>query len=127
MQKKYAPDVAIYLVYIREAHPTDGWQVPANTKDEILFTQPTTIGERTEVAQTMCTQLKLTIPCLLDGLDNKVGLDYSAWPDRMYLVGKDGKIVYKGEHGPQGFKPPELIAALDKYLATISTTLPPKD
>ena len=47
MQKIYAPAVAIYMVYIREAHPTDGRQVAANTKEEILFTQPKTLLQMT--------------------------------------------------------------------------------
>jgi len=125
MQKKYAPAVAIYMVYIREAHPTDGRQVTANTKEEILFTQPTTLTERTAIAETMCTKLNLTLPCLIDGLDNQVATDYASWPDRMYVVGIDGKIVYKGAPGPAGFKPAEVTAALDKYIPTL--LLPAKD
>jgi hypothetical protein len=41
---------------------------------------------------------------------------YAAFPDRLYLVGKDGKLVYTGGKGPRGFKPDELEDALRSEL-----------
>jgi hypothetical protein len=117
MQAKYGDRAAFYVVYIREAHPTDGWQVAANKRDEILFEQPTSLIERAAVAEMMCSELKINIPCLIDNLDDKVGKDYSAWPDRLYIVGTDGTIAYKGGPGPRGFKPTEAAEALEEYLA----------
>ena len=49
--------------------------------------------------------LKLPMPALIDGVDDKVGKAYGGWPDRLYLVGKDGKITYAGGRGPFGFDP----------------------
>ena len=121
MHKKYGKDVAFYLVYIREAHPTDGRQSGGNLRERILVKQPKTVAERTAVAQTMCTKLKISLPCLLDGLNNKVGKAYSGWPDRLYLVGIDGKIVYKGGPGPFGFRPADLSASIEKYLPTVES------
>lgn len=118
--KKYDKDVEIFLVYIREAHPTDGWQVAANEKEQILFAQPKTLADRTVVAETMQSKLKLDVPLLIDGIDNKTCVDYAGWPNRLYIIGIDGKIIYKSGPGPGGFKPEELTAALDKYLPTLS-------
>ena len=108
------------MVYIREAHPTDGWQVGSNKRDNILFLQPKTFKERSSIAAKMCTKLKISLPCLIDGLDNKVGENYSAWPDRIYVIGVDGKIIYKAGRGPRGFKPKEAVAVLEKYLPTLA-------
>jgi hypothetical protein len=33
---------------------------------------------------------------------------YAAWPDRIYVVGTDGRIAYKGGPGPRGFSAEEL-------------------
>jgi hypothetical protein len=121
MQKKHGKDVAFYLVYIREAHPTDGRQSGGNVREGILIKQPKNVAERTAVAKTMCTKLKISLPCLLDGLDNKVGKAYSGWPDRLYLVGVDGKVVYKGGPGPFGFRPADLSTAIEKYLPTVES------
>ena len=79
---------------------------------KILVKQPTTYDERQQVAETMCQKLEINIPTLIDGLDDAVNKAYSAPPDRLYLVGKDGRIAYKGGRGPFGFKPAELGEAI---------------
>ena len=120
MYKKYAKQAEFYMVYIREAHPTDGWQVRSNERENILFLQPKTFTQRSNIASKMCTKLKISLPCLIDGLDNKVAINYSAWPDRIYVVGVDGKIIFKGGPGPRGFKPKEAADVLQKYLPTLA-------
>lgn len=117
MYKQHKDDVEFYIVYIREAHPTDGRQAGANVREKILVKQPTSFEERLGVAEQMCSSLEISIPTLIDGIDNKVGNAYAGMPDRLYLVGKDGKIAYKGDRGPRGFKPDELAAAIKKELA----------
>jgi hypothetical protein len=104
-------------VYIKEAHPEDGWKVGANEKAGIKVFQPKTVGERTTVAETCAGKLDIKFPVLLDGMDNKVNNDYAAWPDRLYIVGKDGRIAYKGGPGPGGFRTAEMGAALEKLLS----------
>jgi hypothetical protein len=44
-------------------------------------------------------------------------MNYMGWPDRLYLIGKDGRIAWKGDPGPAGFKPQQLEAAIQKELA----------
>ena len=38
---------------------------------------------------------------------------YAALPDRLYLVGIDGRVAYAGGRGPWGFRPGELGKAID--------------
>jgi len=64
----------------------------------------------------MCSALKINIPTLIDGIDNRVGTDYSGMPDRLYLINKAGVVAYKGARGPFGFKPAELEAAIKTEL-----------
>lgn len=116
MQAKFSKDVEFFLVYIREAHPSDGRQSRGNARSGIDVKQPTTFKERLAVATQMCTKLEISIPTLIDNLDDKVNRDYAAWPDRFYLVGADGKIAFKGGRGPFGFKPAELSDAIEKEL-----------
>jgi len=49
-------------------------------------------------------------------MDNKVEKDYSSWPDRLYVVGQDGKVAYKGGPGPGGFDSAELGVFLELLL-----------
>lgn len=94
-----------YIVYIKEAHPTDGWQVGKNTQDGVEFKQPTSELERLDVAKTCVANLKLDLPCLLDGMDDKVNTAYAGWPDRLYVIDHEGTIGYAGARGPRGFDP----------------------
>ena len=108
MYKRYGDRVAFLGIYVREAHPTDGWPLPSNEKAGIVFSQPTVSSERFDVARKCCTLLKMTIPLLVDELDDRVGHAYSGMPDRLYLIDRDGRIAYKGGRGPMGFKPGEM-------------------
>ena len=102
-----------YLVYIREAHPSDGWH-PDKT---VVVKDPATLDERTEVASTCVANLNLPFPALLDQMDNKAGLDYDAWPDRFYLIDSAGAIAWHSGPGPKGFKPALLREAVETLLA----------
>ena len=46
------------------------------------------------MASTCAAELELTIPAVIDGIDNAVASAYGGWPDRLYLVGTDGRIAY---------------------------------
>lgn len=105
-------------MYIREAHPTGGRQVPANQKDKILIKDPKTLEERQKVADDFAAQFKVTIPILVDSIDDTVEKAYAGWPDRIYVIDAKGKIAYKGGPGPGGFKVSEVPAVLDKLLET---------
>lgn len=106
----------MYVIYIREAHPTDGWQVPQNEKDNVLVKDPTTDEERKKVAEDFATQFKLNLPVLLDTIDDKMEKNYAGWPDRLYVIDGEGKIAFKGSPGPRGFKPEDVPAKLDALL-----------
>ena len=53
---------------------------------------------------------------VVDGVDNAVASAYGGWPDRLYLVGRDGRIAFQGDEGPFGFKPDELERAIEQEL-----------
>ena len=77
--------------------------MPRNEQQGINIKDPTTYDERVKVAEKACSALKLKLPCLVDGMDNAVNRAYAAWPDRIYVVDKDGKIAVKAGPGPGGF------------------------
>jgi alkylhydroperoxidase family enzyme len=104
-------------VYVREAHPIDGWRMASNDKDGVAFAQPTTDEERCEVAGKCCASLHMTIPLVVDHVDDRVGHAYSGMPDRLYLIDREGKVAYKGGRGPFGFKPGELEQQIAMMLA----------
>lgn len=90
----------------------------ANVKAGIEINQPKNMEERVAVANTCYSNLGLTFPAIIDGMDNKVEKDYAAWPDRLYIVDKKGRIAYKGGKGPGGFKPQEMAVELKKICSS---------
>ena len=108
MQRRYKDRVHFLAVYVREAHPSDGWRMVSNDKAGIVFEQPRTDEERTKVARQCCAALKMTIPLVVDGLDDQVGHAYSGMPDRLYILDRAGRVAYKGGRGPFGFKAGEM-------------------
>ena len=49
---------------------------------------------------------------------------YHGWPERLYVIGTDKRIVYKGGVGPFGFKPIEVEKVL-KNGATLAPETKP--
>jgi len=109
--------VAFFCVYIQEAHPTDGWQVLTNLKEEILYAQPKTDAERAEVAGACMIEMKLEMPLLLDEMSNEVDSAYTALPERLYLIDAAGRITYRGGPGPFQFDPGEWEHAIEEHLS----------
>jgi hypothetical protein len=109
--------VQFLLVYIREAHPEDGWIIAENRRSGISVLDPQTDGERREVASACAANLRLDMQTVVDGIDNAVASAYGGWPDRLYLVRSDGRIAFRGGEGPFGFKPDELERAIERELA----------
>ncbi len=114
---QYGDQVEFLVVYIREAHPDDGWVSEGNLAQGIHVYDPTTEEERTEVAQACAMALDIEMTVLLDGIDDTVASAYGAMPDRLYLVGRDGRVAYQGEKGPKGFRPEDLEVAIRQELA----------
>jgi hypothetical protein len=114
--RHYRDRAAFYVVYISEAHPVDRWQLKSNIKDDVLVTNTTTDEERMDVAGVCVRKLGIEMPALVDELDNRVEVAYSGWPDRLYVIDKDGHVAHKSAAGPFGFKPEDVEATLKQLL-----------
>jgi hypothetical protein len=117
MYQQYRDQVVFLVVYITEAHPTDVWQTESNLKDKVLFASPQSEEERAFVAGACVRKLGIEIPAVLDEFGNSTESAYTAWPDRLYLIDRTGKVAYKSKPGPFGFKPDELGMAMSKSIA----------
>ena len=84
----------------------------ANVRDGVLFPAAHTEEERTQTASACVRKLGIRIPALVDRASNGTEQNYSGWPDRLYLIGRDGKIQFKSAPGPFGFVPRNLREAL---------------
>ena len=116
LHKDYGDRAAFYVVYIQEAHPIDAWQVDDNLEDDVLVKSTMTADERFSTAGLCVKNLGIELPAIVDGPDNRVERLYTGWPDRLYVIDRDGTIAHKSAAGPFGFKPAAVEAALKRLL-----------
>jgi hypothetical protein len=121
MAERFAGEVEFLLVYVREAHPEDGWVLEENREAGIRVADPRSDAERESCA----TRLASAMPVLVDDLDDRVARAYGGWPERLYLVDRNGRIAYQGGRGPFEFFPHELEQAIKRLLAQPEPSSPP--
>ena len=116
LYKTYRDRVEFFLIYIREAHPANGWQVPNNLIEDVIYDEPTTDEERTEVASACQIALDIEMPMLVDRIDNDVEEKYVGLPMRQFLIDARGRVVYAGDKGPFGWDDEAFEEALKALL-----------
>ncbi len=116
LYRKYKDRAAFYMVYIQEAHPVDAWQMDVNVKEGALLATTKTLEDRTHAAGTCVIKLGLDLPAVVDTPDDRVERAYTGWPDRLYVVDKEGRIAFKSAAGPFGFEPKDVERELVKLL-----------
>lgn len=112
MYEQYRGRASFLTVYIKEAHPEDEWQMPANEKEDVCYPQPKTLGDRVKIANDFVRRFRYGVPLAIDGIDNRANAIYAGWPERFYIIDEKGTIVYKGKPGPFGYHPEEVEAWL---------------
>ena len=122
MYRQYKDHAAFYVVYIEEAHASDVWQMPINIKQNVVFAAPKNEDERFGVASACVRKLGIEFPAVVDDFSNSTERAYSGWPDRLYLIDRDGRIAYKAKPGPWGFKPQDMAEVLEKLLPGVEVT-----
>ena len=123
---KYHEQVQFLPIYIREAHPVDGWWFGKGFPKLLLkrfvpkvaldVYDPQTIEERRQVAGACETSLSYGVRTYVDEMDDAVNKAYAAWPTRLYLIDLDGVVFYASGLGPYDFHPGKLKEAIGAYL-----------
>jgi hypothetical protein len=119
LYEQYKDQVAFYVVYIREAHTSDVWQDPDNVDDHVIFASPKNFDERSEMGQMCVVKLGIHFPAVVDGFDNATERNYTGWPDRLYVIDRDGRVAYKARPGPFGFRPKGVADTLQKLVPDV--------
>jgi hypothetical protein len=91
LHHEYGKAARFLFVYVRDANH------PNAELDEFLRQRtPTDRGDRIAKGLEYYT---LDMPCLLDKDDGRVEQLYSAYPERMFIVGPDGKVFWDSTDG----------------------------
>ena len=118
---QFRSGVDFRLVYIREAHAEGGaeseWQSTINIKEGVSLAPARTLAEKQDHASLCLRKLDLGFPAVVDGMDGAAETAYQAWPSRLYLIGRDGKVAFSTRLGELDFQPAQLEAALRAIVA----------
>ena len=83
-----------------------------NVREKVVYQSPQNTEERIDLANVCVKNLGIEMPALVDNFDNSTDTAYSGWPDRLYVIDRDGTIAYKSAPGPFGFKPADMERVL---------------
>jgi peroxiredoxin len=119
MQEFRDRGVEFLMVYTRETHP--GENIRRHTKFE----------EKMEHAKTFKELEKVKLRLIVDSLDGKIHKKYGLLPNMVYVINKEGSIVYKASWTDaaeiksvlenlllwekEGFTPMDSVAVVEKY------------
>jgi hypothetical protein len=66
----------------------------------------------------MCTRkLHLAFPAVVDGMDGATEKAYNAWPSRIFVIGKDGRVLYSSRLTELDFQAQDMESALRRASA----------
>ena len=111
-------DIADFLfVYIKEAHPTDGWSF---TNNKYNIAQHKNLTDRLLAAQ-IVEDLCPGHPVLIDSMKNEACAAYKAFPERLYIL-KDEKVVLQGGEGPMDYSVAKIEEWLENFKQSTTVT-----
>lgn len=132
--KEYKDQADFIIIYLEEAHPTDGWMYPAVTH---MIAQPTEMSQRTAAAEELHVELQDTIvrrwvdpsdpasphmpPIYVDTMDNLASTAFGALPERLAIIGTntgsvEANVLFLGGKGPEEYSMNECEVALQGIL-----------
>jgi tetratricopeptide (TPR) repeat protein len=117
LYERYHDRVEFLLVYIREAHGTSSWQSTINQREGIDLSDPLSFEQKREYASSCLRKLKIKYKAAVDPMDNITEKAYSAWPSRLYLVDKKGRVVFVSSLDELTFDAAALQSAMQSAIA----------
>lgn len=103
------------LVYIDEAHPSDGWAVPGDSSLSFEVKKHRNQEDRCAAAQQLLERFSLPPQCqvVADRMDNNANVAYGVAFERVCIVQRQ-KIAYLGGKGPFSYNLQEVRSWLEK-------------
>lgn len=120
MARRYGSSADFAIVYLEEAHSTDGWMYG---EVQHLIAQHTQLSQRRAAAGILFDVLEKvhgvgpdTVPLCVDLMDNRAALTFGALPERLVVL-RDGQVEWIGGKGPMEYSVDEMTDALEALLA----------
>jgi type I thyroxine 5'-deiodinase len=88
------------------------------TPDGAVMEEPRTLAEREDHANHCMGALDLApMTALVDDMEDTAIRLYEAWPDRLILVDRNGRVAYRSGPGPFGFDVEQFERAIERELS----------
>ncbi len=107
--KEFASIADFLIIYIEEAHPSDGWGFKYN----VQIATHRSVQDRLNAASQLAEE-EMVCPMVVDDMDDAASTQYGGLFDRLYVV-KEGVVVYEGGRGPLNYKVEEVEQWLINY------------
>jgi phage shock protein A len=114
LRQNMSSKISIYTIYTRENYPIGEWNVDRNREEGVMVEQPADLDGRLALAKQAKTTLKLTVPILMDTMDDATAKAYGGLTNAAVLVGRDGKVIAH----QKWFEPYTLRRMIDDALKT---------
>ena len=84
LQQEFARrDISFFLLYTRESHPAENY--PSHTSWE----------QKVSHARDLQRLEHVQLPIIVDGLDGKIHRSYGIWPNAIFVIHKDGRLIFR--------------------------------
>jgi hypothetical protein len=103
------------MIYVSEAHPEFG--------QDDYTRNPQTLKDRHLAAQDLAKQKEMTLPILIDTIDNRAAEVFGAAPTRIVVLDARGEVVFFTEGMPSSNMAVPVPAVLECLLAPQSALL----
>jgi peroxiredoxin len=89
LQKEF-DSVSFFLLYTRESHPGENYAAHNSFEQKLAYARDL---ERLENIQ---------IPILVDHLDGRIHRAYGVWPNALFVIHKDGRLIFRSNMASHG-------------------------
>jgi peroxiredoxin len=102
LQKEFDDkEVSFFLLYTRESHPAENYAAHSSFDQKLAY------------ARELKRLENIQLPILVDHLDGRIHRAYGVWPNALFVIHKDGRLIFRSNMANHG----ELRQFLDDLLA----------
>jgi hypothetical protein len=129
LYSRYGDKVNFIVVYTIEAHPVGSASPYSDQESPSTYSvdlqgspvrQPSTYDERVLLGRKTAAEAGISVPVLIDEMDNPVWCTYGAAPNAAYLIGSDGRVIAE----QRWYDPKQIESAILTYLGGSDGTNP---
>jgi len=78
-----ARSVSFFLLYTRESHPAENYSAHRSFEQKLAYARDL---QRLE---------EIRVPILVDHLDGRIHRAYGVWPNALFVIHKDGRLIFR--------------------------------